>query len=723
MSFRLPTFGPLPKLQQAIQEGSDTIVPSSFGIDDTTFNNFSAHSFIASERYQLLEYRERYYKCTQHDSKSFDFNGNIRQPGAPTSQPMISASQSPHYVTLNQRRPSAPYHIAKLIVNSFTSLLFGYGHFPTFSDDDPTTQDFAEALAQETKLESVMIRGRNIGGSVGTVGFSWQFIDGKPKILTHNGKHLFVHEWHDRIDCIPEHVSEIYQFPKDVFDTGKQKIIRKLFWYRRDWNTVADVVFKEVEVGRKEPEWEIDEEKSFVHNDGFCHFVWCQNLPEDDSTSIDGQVDYAELYDCCDSIDVLNSITVRGGINNLDPTLKLKMDPQLINRFGIKKGSENAIIVGMQGDASYMEMSGTSIDAGIKLFVNQRASILEVAQCVCPDPNTITAAGTSSAALKIVFGPMLSKCCILRTQYGKAIEQILNQMIQSAQKLYNAEDNDFDLIPDEEGNLQEVATPVQYFVKLPPRIVEEIEINPITGESTGKIITSKVERHPGTGGSIQINWSEYFASTTNDDQVKVQTLSVATGGKQILSRKSATRVAATVYRIDPDKEIEALLSEDKEQRERESSMFEGIGGSVQEPIDQSQPDSGAAQVLDKTVISTNIRQDNRSHNIQRTLQTISGNPESDDSVSSGDSKTKGLKLGDKEIAAILTVNEGRRLHGLDILRDTNGDPDLDGDLSIAQYKTKMDAKAQITGDAVGKEETGQPLITPEPPMPKSESII
>jgi hypothetical protein len=728
MSFLLPTFGGIPRPQEVTQTTSGTLVPSSFGISDTTFSQFSAHSFIASERYQMLEYKERYYRCTQHDWKKFDFNGQLRTPGPPISQPLLASAQMPHYVSLSQRRPSTPYHIARLIVNSFTSLLFGYGHFPQFEDGDPVTQDFADALAQETKLESIMIRGRNIGGSVGTAGFSWQFIDGKPRILTHNGKHLFVHEWADRDDIIPAHVSEIYQFPRDIFDPDKKKVIRKLFWFRRDWTLIADVVFKEVEVKKEEPEWEIDEEASFIHNDGFCHFVWTQNLPEDDATSMDGSVDYAELYECCDSIDTLNSVTVRGGINNLDPTLKLKMDPQVVNRFGIRKGSENAITVGLAGDASYMELSGNSIDAGVKLFANQRAAILEIAQCIVPDPNTITAAGTSSAALKIVFGPMLAKCAVLRTQYGTAIERILSQMILSAQKIYGVSDEtEFDLVPDEQGNLQEVSRPIQYFLKLPPRIVEEPEMDE-SGNATGKIITKKIERHPGTGGAIRVRWSEYFASTTNDDQIKVQTLSVAAAGKQVLSRKSAIRCAAQVYRLDPDKEYENVLSEDRMQRERELSMFSDIGGEVNPNnvpgevpvIDTNEqnittPEDNLQQST-KTEISSRFTEQGRVHNIKKTIMSDPKAPAPTEETESNETP-KSIKLGDKELAAIITVNEARTMHGLGPLMTVTGELDPDGDLILSEFKTKRDAKSQITGDAVGKEEVGEPLTAPEPPIP------
>jgi hypothetical protein len=247
--FSLPTKTGIPQFEGVSQGRGGVLVPSSFGLSMTTFGEFSSQSFISSERYRELEYREKFYRCTQHDAKMFDFAGRIRKPGPPYSQPLLSSSTSPHYIPLDQRRPSAPYHIARLIVNSFTGLLLGYGHFPSINDLDPETQEFAEALAKEAKLESVMIRARNIGGSVGTVGLSWKFAEGKPRVTPHNGKHLYVHLWVDRDDLIPEHVSEIYQYPRDVFDREKKAVVRKYFWFRRDWTTIADVRFLPFRLG------------------------------------------------------------------------------------------------------------------------------------------------------------------------------------------------------------------------------------------------------------------------------------------------------------------------------------------------------------------------------------------------------------------------------------------------------------------------------------------
>lgn len=695
---------PLPQPEGVTQFGKVTVAPSSFGLSNTTLGEFSASSFVSSERFRELEYKEKFFKCAQHDHKTFDFNGCMRKAGPVSSQPFLATAQSPHYIPLSQRRPSSPYHIARLIVQSFTGLLLGYGHFPSIEDSDPVTKDFAEAIAKECKLESTMILARNIGGSVGTVGLAWKFVDGKPRITVHNGKHLYVHEWEDRDDLVPAHVSEIYQFPRDVFDREKKAVVRKLFWYRRDWTPVADVYFAECEVGEEDPAWEIDEEKSCIHNDGFCHFIWIQNLPEE-ATNCDGEPDYAHLYENCDSIDTLNSVTVRGGINNLDPTLKIKMNRELIKHHGIKKGSDNALIVGETGDASYMELSGSSMAAGINLFDNQRKALLEVAQCVVPDPDTITAAGTSSVALKIVFGPMLSKCSVLRTQYGTAIERVLSQMVRSAQKLYGSNEVEVDFVPDEAGNLYEEERPVQYFLKLPPRIIEEPVLDE-NGTPTGEMTVGMVEREPGNGGDIHVKWSDYFEATNNDNQTKVQTVSVATGGKPILSRRSAVHIVSGVYGLNPDKEFELVQAEDAAMVQAQAAMFPTVGAEGVEPVTGEEVSPEA--LVDEPDTEEAAPADTSTPGIADIEIEQSGT----------------LKLTATDLASIVTVNEGRKSIGLDILRLADGSPDPDGVLTIEEFRSKRKAMGESLGDAEGTAEAAQDglmpapsIIAPSQPMP------
>ena len=129
------------------------------------------------------------------------------------------------------------------------------------------------------------------------------------------------------------------------------------------------------------------------------------------------------------------SVILRGGVLNLDPTLVLSMDRMEIQTMGLRKGSDNALIVGKDGDAKYLELSGMSIEAGLKLFNSKRGSVLETTQCVFPDPDKMAAQGTSSVAMKVVYTPMLGKVDIYRDQYGGGLKRLLDPMVEVASTL------------------------------------------------------------------------------------------------------------------------------------------------------------------------------------------------------------------------------------------------------------------------------------------------
>lgn len=200
---------------------------ASFGAAQDTFGHgLSGHPIINSERFFVLDRKQSFYDCTNHDSKMYDFDGRIYSPRSTMS--MMSAEKAPFYIPLRMRRPSAPVRLAKVIVDSFTNLLFGEGRFPNFRcEADFDTEDFANTLVKVGELETKMIRARNLGGAMGSVGLSWSFRDGKPRFDVHNAKNLHIHSWGDREQLLPQHVVEVYLY-SDVMWNGRE--FAKQWW-------------------------------------------------------------------------------------------------------------------------------------------------------------------------------------------------------------------------------------------------------------------------------------------------------------------------------------------------------------------------------------------------------------------------------------------------------------------------------------------------------------
>lgn len=556
---------------------ADLVIPSSFGLDETTLGPaFRARYIADSERSRLLDRKQSYYLCTQHDWKRYDFDGRPMQQGNPLlGQPMLQSQPSDWYVPLRQRRPCAPYRLGRTIVESFTALVFGYQRWPTIRcPDDPSTEAFARALVEASGLRTLMIKARNLGGSMGTCCLSWRFHAGRPVVQVHNAKQIYVHTWADREQLIPAHVIEIYRYPRDEWDAQRQQFVRNWYWFRRDWTQHADVAFKPVRYDDTDPYWYVDEENTYYHGDGFCHFVWAQNLPSDTPEETDGNADCEGLYENFDTIDLLHSTLVRGTTLNLDPTLVLKMDPDIVARMGVQKGSDNALMVGLSGDARYMELQGTSVQVGTTLFAKMRETTLETAQCVIPDPNTISAAGTSAVALKVVYAPMLGKADVLREQYEKAVRQLLQQMLTSARALMESVEISFD----------ENGEPVEKrpYLALPPqrtkRVVE-------SEDGTEQEIEEVVEVAPGDSDALVFDWGDYFLPTAQDQQQIATTLVQMVTGN-LISQESGADLAARAVRIDPRTDWERLQREKLQKQSQDMNsmampeMMGGMGGKV-----------------------------------------------------------------------------------------------------------------------------------------------
>jgi len=380
-------------------------------------------------------------------------------------------------------------------------------------------------------------------------------------VLVHNPKHVHIHSWLDRDMLAPEHVTEIYYYPEDVWDSTKKAYIRKWFWYRRDWTPDSDLVFQPIEFrGDRDPVWVIDTANSVQHDDGTCHFVWIQNLPTDD---VDGLPDYHGLYENFDSIDTVLSVLNRGTTLNLDPTLVLHMDLDYVQRMGVKKGSDNALVVGEAGSAEYLELSGQAATAGITLFTQMRKTTLEVAQCVVADPDQVTSTGVSSVALKVVYAPMLSKCDVYRSQYGEGLRRLLNQMLTVAKAKMGKQTDDGKTLS----------------LNLPPRVEKEPKLDD-DGQDTGEFNITRTDRKPGEGGFIDLQWGSYFTPTPDDQSKMVTTLNMATGGKAFVSPQTATELAASAFGLNADEENRRMANQKAADKAQQDAMMQGMGGQV-----------------------------------------------------------------------------------------------------------------------------------------------
>lgn len=487
-------------------------------------------------RFQRLDMLEAYYRCTQYDGRRYDWNGAMRGYGQ-------AADIAPGwYVPLKLRRPSARYDLARLIVRRFTAMVFGTERFPELvveGDDD--AQDYVRALSRAAKLPARMQELRSKGGAQGSVGASFGFVDGKPRVSIHNAKHVTILKWADRYALRPAAVLESWEYPRTVWDdNGKPRAVS--FYFARYWDEQVEVTWEPIPVALARTKYWQTQVKSteIAHGYGFCPFYWVQNQP--DSDEVDGGSDYEGQCDTFDEINTLLSATNKGTVANVDPTLVILADPQGNNTGKVRKGSENAIY--SKGGAKYLELTGESLKAGLALLKELKQETLDTVGVVLGDPDTMGSKVSSAAALRMLYMPMLTESDILREQYGEVMVQILGGMLTAAKIIKDRKPGE--IVTTEDGH----RTQHEPTVELPKRSVEAESDGPAT----------MVDRIPGESEEITLNWPPYFPNTWQDTKQAVEAIQAARGGQSaIISKRTAVENVAPLLGIaDVDQELEQI---------------------------------------------------------------------------------------------------------------------------------------------------------------------
>jgi hypothetical protein len=414
-------------------------------------------------------------------------------------------------------------------------MVFGEEHFPAILiDDDPEAVDFARELVRESKLRIRMIEARNRGGACGSVAMSFAFISGKPRVQVHRAKHVNVIEWADREELRPRIVIKSYRYKRQVIELGK--LVEKNYYYARRWDETTETVWDPIpeEIAKTESWDKLVRSITVEHNFGFVPLYIAQNRP--DSESEDGECDYDGFEDDIDEVNRLVSATSKGTVANVDPTLVVKMDPAL-NNGSIRKGSENAIY--SPNGAEYLELRGDSIKTAIGLAKDIMQWIRDVSGVVIANPEEISSASKSAAALKMLYQPMLAEADIYREQYGQLLVEMVRGMLRASRRVATAP-----------GQI-EITSDGQVVQQRPTVLLNDR----VESKEDGSI--QLVRRTPGSSERVSLEWPPYFPATPADRDLAVTTLNKAKG--QLLSDQTAVRVAAPLFGVqDPEAELEAI---------------------------------------------------------------------------------------------------------------------------------------------------------------------
>lgn len=534
-----------------------------------------------TERSQQLRHCCLFYWGRQHDHHSHDWNGVYRDPGV---NYMMERLKPQGFVPANAipyggRKPSAHLPLGRQIVNRFTEILLGHGRNPTLQvPADRDTEDFLEAIYDETDHWDVWAEARDLAGMCGAAAVTQAIVNGEPQAEVLHPADLWVREWRESARWEPADVIE-QRLVTVVVPGDGGKLESKRMWRTRRWTETHAIKYVDVP---EDYEDEIPIEGEPVeHKAGRCPVVWLQNTRC--TSSPDGIPDYDGTYHLLDEVDRLQSQTIKSSKANVDPTVVRKDEARFRRSHPfLGKGVGHVMDVGPEGDVKYLEVNGASIKMGWDGIANVTMQVLQTAECVIVTPEN---AGNyrSGEALQVLWRSMEAKAGRLRTPLRGAVRASARLWIAlgKAHGVVNVEEVD-------EGEGEGIRLPPKQ-VKAEPPTPEDLAKLAEKGEAWVEPEPKWVAQSVGTGTCVQIQWPPFWSPTPQQLQAFTAALQTATAGAKVISRETAVRTLARYMGHDPAAELDLI---EKDERAADAKMQAAMFPEEKEDDDPDVRDTG-----------------------------------------------------------------------------------------------------------------------------------
>lgn len=407
------------------------------------------------------------------------------------------------YIPISERRPSSKNNICKEVVDDSTSLLFSEGHFPKIHSDDKDTRNALRLISKNCKLNEVMMEAA-LYGAIGSVAIQVGIVKGQLFYLPM--KTIFLTPEFDNektknlISVTEKKQVSGYDLAADGYPIKKDDL-EETFWFMRVWGANQETYYKpwtDTQEAKANFKLIIDKDRTVTHNLGYVPIVWIRNLPGGDL--VDGLCTFEGSIDIMIDRDYLLSQSGRGLRYSADPTLLIKAANSLVGDDTIVKSADRALVIGEDGDAKLLEITGAAAAAVDKHIRTLRESGLEAMHGNRADVDKLSVA-----------------------QSGKAMEMMNQNLVWLADKLR---------ISYGEGGLVDVL---------------DMTLKLLDGENIklkGKMLP-KIKRN----AEITLVWPPWYSYTPDDLQKMAIALSTMVKSG-LISRETAIRELAHEFDID-----------------------------------------------------------------------------------------------------------------------------------------------------------------------------
>lgn len=527
--------------------------------------------YARDPRFTCLNDKEAYFRGTIYDKRPYNWYGELLATNKASFTMPLAVNVTPDNVPISLRRPDTPYHLGRTIVNRFVSMLVGEHRFPFFQvPNDKSTEMYVNKLSRNIQLKAHFTEAATIGGAIGSTIVMFKVVDGQFRIETFNSKWCNV-VWEDFQNADMEAFCVSYPYEDLDYDEEKGQWVTKTYLYRRLVTKEVDIHFHPQEAvvdmltKRIYPKDEtalpsIDEDNTTEHGYTAMPAVFIQNMPRFDQA--DGDTSPEGAYELIDRINENLSAVNAALQGNLNPTLVLKMTPedykklQTMGGFVQTGATGMGIVVGATGDAKFIEVTCENLKVAMEVIALLRTYALELSDCVIADPHRITGAAQSASAIDKLYGPMLSKVDLMRTQYGdRGLKKLIGKMLEAFHALSG-------VVKGENGPERRTFKPVK-----------------VLDPETKKMITV-VPAKDITEDDIELLWGDYFLPAPADVLQATQAANIATGNKPIMTQADAARYVSPYLKMGSvDQTVADLEKEAAEARDHELKLT-ALGGAA-----------------------------------------------------------------------------------------------------------------------------------------------
>jgi len=421
-------------------------------------------------------------------------------------------------IPIRMRKPRIIYPFASVLTDRLSAKLLGKNVFPTLGiEEDEDTNELLKVIYKAVYFQSVTLNSIKKFVSHGATFIRFFIVDGSLKMDHYNPKYCYPE--FDNVGGLDKVVIKyVFADPEDLDERGKP--VEK--WYKLELNKQADILFDTpIYKDNVEPDFTVVSRAD--HQLGFVQGEWLRT--SENRHMPDGKSIVTDLYGFMDSMNYNLSQSDRAVSYGLDPQLTIAgMDETEVD--SLIKSSAKGWHLGRDGQANFLEVSGSGAKMAEDTRTSLRKDIQDIARVIMLDPEKIMGSAQSGKAMEVLHAPMVELVNELRPQVEKGLISLSQKMLLTV-VIYN-----------QRG--------IPLLIQMPPQYrPQSIDIAAI--------------------------WPEIFPKTMQDLRDKVG-VGVQVAGANIISRENVLRWLAKDFDIE---DIEAEVAKVNSQQQ---FGFGGFGG-------------------------------------------------------------------------------------------------------------------------------------------------